>query len=49
MKIRSTVFWPEKDIECNQVVDLPDDEAKERIALGFAVEHVEPPADEPKA
>ena len=41
MKIRSTVFWPEKDVVCNQIVDLPDDEAKARIDAGFAVAHVE--------
>ena len=46
MKIRSTVHWPEREIECNQVVDLPDDEARARIAQGFAVEAPEEPAAE---
>ena len=46
MKITSTVFWPEHDppVMANDVIDLPDAEAQERIAQGFAVEYVEPAA-----
>jgi hypothetical protein len=54
MKIRSTVFWPERDVKADEVIDLPEDVAKARIKEGFAVEHVEPeppaePAAEPQA
>ena len=48
MKIRSSVFWPEHDppVMANDVIELPDDEAKARIAAGLAEEHVDP-APEP--
>ena len=45
MKIRSTVFWPEKEANANDVLDLPDAEAQARIDEGFAVAHVEPEAE----
>lgn len=41
MKIRTTVHWPEKNAIVNDILDLPDDEAKARIDAGFAKEHVE--------
>ena len=49
MKIRSSVFWPERDVVANQVLELPDDEAKARIAAGLAeeVESAPEPAPEP--
>lgn len=49
MKFRSTVFWPEKEIGANEIVDTAaadtkatEDEMKARVAQGFAVEHKEP-------
>ena len=45
MRIRSTVFWPERDAKANDVIDVPDDEAKARIAAGLAVEHTDVPAE----
>lgn len=47
MKIRSTVFWPENDppVVANEVIDVADDVAAERIKAGLAVEFVEEPAE----
>jgi hypothetical protein len=51
MKIRSTVHWPEEGVACNEVIEVDDAFALERIAQGFAVEVVDeaPPAEESAA
>lgn len=52
MKIRSTVFWPEREVMANDIIDTAAEgakcteaEAKERIAAGLAVEHVDAPIE----
>jgi hypothetical protein len=55
MKFRSTVHWPEKGIGANEVVEAGADgkpgeeEMRERVKQGFAVEHIEadPQAEPP--